>query len=139
MIFLDTSFLIDFSRNPGLVDFISQEEESVVSVISYHEIMTGLKRLRVKRELDFFERLFSEITLIPFDEAAAVCSSDLASRLMLSGSRVNGFDILIAGTAVSRLASGILTADSNFTLIAPAANLPVLRYDSLEESQVPGL
>lgn len=129
MIFLDTSFLIDYSRNQSLVDYISDEEESVVSVISYHEIMAGLKRLRGKRELEFFENLFNEITIIPFDEEAAVCSSDLASRLMLSGSPVNGFDLLIAGSAVSRHASGILTADSDFQIIAPVADLPVLLYN----------
>ena len=93
MIFLDTSFLIDYSRNPHLKEFISDEQDNVVSVISYHEIMTGLKRMRVKRELDFFRHLFEEIQVIPYDQAAAVCSSDLASRLMLSGSLVNGFDI----------------------------------------------
>lgn len=104
-------------------------EEPVVSVISYHEIMTGLKRLRVKRELEFFTHLFQELDLIPVDAAAAVSSSDIASRLMLSGTMVNGFDILIAGSAVSRQASGILTSDTDFEIIAPAANLPVLRYD----------
>lgn len=130
MIFLDTSFLIDYSRNPQLKDIISDEHDTAVSVISYHEIMTGLKRLRVKRELDFFRHLFDEIEIIPYDQSAAMCSSDLASRLMLSGHMVNGFDILIAGTAVSRNASGILTADRDFEIIAPAANLPVLKYDS---------
>jgi predicted nucleic acid-binding protein len=129
VIFLDTSFLIDYSRNSRLVDYISEEEESVVSVISYHEIMAGLKRLRGKRELEFFENLFGEITIIPFDEESAVCSSDLASRLMLSGTPVNGFDILIAGSAVSRQASGILTADNDFQVIAPVADLPVISYD----------
>lgn len=129
MIFLDTSFLIDYSRNQRLVEYISEEEEPVVSVISYHEIMAGLKRLKGKRELEFFENLFKEITIIPFDEEAAVCSSDIASRLMLSGSPVNGFDILIAGSAVSRQASGILTADSDFQVIAPVADLPVISYN----------
>ncbi len=47
---------------------------------------------------------------------------------MLSGHRVNGFDILIAGTAVSRNASVPLTADTDFEVIAPVANLPVIRY-----------
>ena len=129
MIFLDTSFLIDYSRNPDLVNCISGDEEPVVSVISYHEIMAGLKRLKGKRELEFFGHLFDEIMIIPFDHSAAVCSSDLASRLMLSGSPVNGFDILIAGTAISRQASGILTADRDFQIIAPVANLPVIPYD----------
>ena len=112
-------------------DRIRRGSISVVSVISYHEIMAGLKRLRGKRELEFFESLFNEITIIPFDEEAAVCSSDIASRLMLSGSPVNGFDILIAGSAVSRQASGILTADSDFQVIAPAANLPVISYHDI--------
>jgi len=91
--------------------------------------MTGLKRLRVKRELNFFRHLFEEIEVSPYDQAAAECSSDLTSCMMLSGSMVNGFDILIAGTAVSRQTSGILTADRDFEIIAPAANLPVLKYE----------
>ncbi len=128
MIFLDTSFLIDYLRDPSLVTYIPDEEEPVVSVISYHEILAGLKRLKVKRELDFFRQFFEEITIIPFDEPAAAFSSDLASRLLLSGSTVNGFDILIAGTAVSRQASGILTADRDFLIIAPVADLPVISY-----------
>jgi len=110
----------------------------VVSVISYHEIMTGLKRLRVKHELDFFRHLFEEIEVIPYDQADAECSSDLTSRLMLSVSMVNGFDILIAGTAVSRQASGILTADRDFEIIAPAANLPVLRYECYQGTEEQG-
>ena len=93
--------------------------------------MGGLKRLRGNRELEFFKNLFGEIAIIPFDGEVAVCSSDLASRLMLSITPVNGFDILIAGTAVSRQASGIVTPDSDFQILAPVANLPVILYNDV--------
>ena len=61
MIFLDTSFLIDYARDPNLVEYIEGEKDTVVSVISYHEIMAWLKRLRGKRELNFFREFFNFI------------------------------------------------------------------------------
>lgn len=42
---------------------------------------------------------------------------------MLSGSQVNGFDILIASIVVSRQVSGILTRDLDFKVITPVADL----------------
>lgn len=65
MIFLDTSFLIDYSRDPQLNDCILDEHDIAVLVISYHEIMTGLKRLRVKRELVFSDTSLMRLKLFP--------------------------------------------------------------------------
>lgn len=74
------------------------------------------------------------LSLIQKEKEAAVCSSDIASHLMISGSPVNGFDILIAGTAASRQATGIITSERDFEIIAPTANLPVIRYDPAKEA-----
>ncbi len=59
MIVLDTSFLIDYFRGVESTYNLVDDEDVAVTVITYHEIMTGLKRKRRKKEEKFFKRFFS--------------------------------------------------------------------------------
>jgi len=60
MIVLDTSFVIDYFRGVSTTyDLVSDEDEVAITTITYHEIMTGLKRKRSRREEKIFKRFFS--------------------------------------------------------------------------------
>jgi len=129
VIVLDTSYLIDFFRNEHLKSLIPDNEKPAVTVISYYEIMAGIQRLKVPREEKFFRHFFSDIEVLEFNLPAAEIASGIGARMAATGNRVNAFDILIAGIALSHHAGAIITADRDFTEIAKYAGFEVIRYD----------
>ena len=128
MIVLDTSFLIDFFRDRDLQSYLPEEEKAAVTVISYYEIMSGIKRLRSKHEERFFQHFFGTVDILGVDTPSAEIASDITAKLAGLGVRVNAFDVLIAGTAIAHRASSIITADRDFEEIAKAADIDVVFY-----------
>jgi tRNA(fMet)-specific endonuclease VapC len=128
LILLDTSFLIDFFRNSHLKSCLPSGEKAAVTVISYYEIMAGIRRLKSKNEEKFFHHFFSDIEILPLDLPAAEIAAGIAGRMAATGNRVNAFDILIAGIAIAHHASAVITADTDFDEIAKYAGIEVLGY-----------
>ncbi len=130
MIVLDTNFLIDYFRGvKATYDLVDEEDDIAITTITYHEITTGLKRKRSKREEKFFKRFFSEVKILPFDVRAAEESSNIAARLMAIGKEVNALDILIAGIAIANGADKIITRDPDFEEIAKVSDINVVLYN----------
>ncbi len=129
MIVLDTSFIIDYFRGVeatyGLID---KGEDIAITTITYHEIMTGLKRRRRKKEEKIFKKFFSEVRILPFDIRAAEESCSIAAKLLAVGKEVNALDILIAGIAIANGAEKIITKDSDFEEIARVSDIEVVLY-----------
>jgi len=128
MILLDTSFLIDYFRGVEETRRIVNGETCVTTVITYHEIMAGVRRLRAKKEENFFRRLFSMMRLLEYDVKAAEESSNIAAKLSAIGREVNALDVLIAGIAVANGIEKIATRDKDFLEIAKVADIDVLIY-----------
>ena len=129
MIVLDTSFLIDYFRGvKATYDLVGEGDDIAVTTVTYHEILTGLKRKRSKKEEKFFRRFFSEVKILPFDVNAAEESSNIAVRLMAMGKVVNALDILIAGIAIANGADKIITRDSDFEEIAKVSDIEIVLY-----------
>jgi len=130
MIVLDTSFIIDYFRGiKATYDLVDEEDDIAITTITYHEIMTGLKRKRSKREEKFFKRFFSKVEILPFDVKAAEESSNIAARLMAIGKEVNALDILIAGIAIANGADKIITRDLDFEEIAKVSDINIVLYN----------
>jgi predicted nucleic acid-binding protein len=128
MIVLDTSFLIDYFRDRELESYLPEGEKAVVTVISFYEIMAGIKRLRSKNEEMFFQHFFGTVDILGIDMPAAEIASDITSKLAGLGVQVNAFDVLIAGAAIANRAKAIITADRDFEEIAKAADIDVMFY-----------
>lgn len=70
MICLDTSILIDYFRktkkeNSTLYKLANEHEAFAVSIITKFEIFCGSQ---TKEQTDFWDKLFSKFTVLPFDE-----------------------------------------------------------------------
>ncbi len=128
MIVLDTSFIIDYIRGVDETKDLIQGKYTVTTVISYHEIMTGVKMSKAKKEEKIFRKFFSEIKILYFDLKSADISSEIASKLSAIGRSVNVMDILIAGIAIANGADAIVTADRDFLEIAKVSDLDVIIY-----------
>jgi predicted nucleic acid-binding protein len=129
VILLDTSFLIDFFRSEHLKDKIPEGEIPVTTVITYYEIMAGVRRTKSKREEAFFQKFFSEVEILDLTLPAAGLASEIGARMAAQGNTVNAFDILIAGIALSHHVKGIMTADNDFSEVAKYADITILGYD----------
>ena len=129
MIVLDTSFLIDYFRNEELSECIPSGEKPAVTVISYYEIVAGIRRLKSTREEKFFQHFFSDIEILPLDLSSAEMAAGISGRMAAAGNKVNAFDILIAGIALSHHVSLIVTADADFDEIAKYAGLEIRNYE----------
>jgi len=80
MIVLDTAYLIDFfmGKKETLGAFqiekiddlditLDFESDVATTVVTFHEIMSGVKHKKVKKEERFFRRFFSETPVLDFD------------------------------------------------------------------------
>jgi len=128
MIILDTSFLIDYFKGVEEARKLISGEKCVTTVITYHEIMTGIRRLDARREETFFRRLFSTIKVLEYDIRAAEESSKIAAKLTAIGRKVNALDTLIAGIAVANGIKKIATRDKDFLEIANITDIDILMY-----------
>ena len=75
MIVVDTSTLIDFFRGIEKTrEFM--DDDVTTTVMSYYEILSGVKHRKARKEEHFFRRFFSEIEVLDFDRKAAEEASD---------------------------------------------------------------
>jgi predicted nucleic acid-binding protein len=127
MIVLDTSFLIDFFKGKNMpLDYINSDVTT--TVITFHEIISGVKHKKAKNEEKFFRRFFSDIKVLDFDLKAAEKSSEIMASLLKIGKVVNTLDVLIAGIAITNGAEKIASSDKDFIEISKVTTLDVLRY-----------
>jgi tRNA(fMet)-specific endonuclease VapC len=125
MIVLDTSFLIDFFKGKNSTFDIANSDVAT-TVISYHEILSGVKYRKAKNEEKFFRRFFSEIKVLDLDMKAAEKSSEIMARLLSVGKAVNTLDVLIAGIAITNGAEKIASSNRDFIEISKVTELEIL-------------
>lgn len=82
-----TRYLIDYFKGVEETRRLVGGEECITTVITYHEIMTGVRRLKARREETFFRRLFSMIKVLEYNVRAAEESSNIAANLPLLGGK----------------------------------------------------
>ncbi|MHA1839770.1 MAG: type II toxin-antitoxin system VapC family toxin [Candidatus Ranarchaeia archaeon] len=128
MIILDTSFLIDLFRGKeGLLDYV--DDEVATTVISYHEILSGIKQRKAKKEERFFRNFFSKIPILPYTQLTAEHSSSLSATLSNIGSQINALDVLIAAIAIENGAEKILSKDKDFLEISKIGDIQSIIYE----------
>lgn len=127
MIVMDTSALIDFFRGAAEArEFL--DDELATTVVTYHEILTGVKHRRARRVERFFRRFFSQVDVLDLDREAAEESSRIMADLLKLGLPVNSMEVLIAGIAIAKGAERLVTRDRAFLEIAKVSELEILVY-----------
>lgn len=139
MIVLDTAYLIDFfiGKKETLGAFeiteidalditLGLDSDIATTVITFHEIMSGIKHKKLKKEDRFFRRFFSETPVLDFDFKAAEKSSEIMASLLTMGKAVNALDVLISGIAVVNGAEKIASTDKGFEDISKVTGLKII-------------
>ena len=128
MIVLDTSVLIDYFKGRNKSFDIIENSDVVTTVITYHEILSGIKHKKAKKEETLFRRFFSDINILDFDLMASEESSEIMARLLSIGKAVNTLDVLIAGIAITNGADKIISRDRDFLDISKVTGLEIEVY-----------
>jgi len=107
LVLVDTDILSMFFRNDHNVvsyfrEYLKKHEKINLSIITYYEILSGLKHKDALRQLRSFLEFTKYNTVLPVTEHSATISSDLYASLRKAGEPIDDIDILIAGIALSK-------------------------------------
>lgn len=122
---LDTSILIAFLKGEKKVFTKVEEylqEFNGLSLISYYEILRGLKYLGNKRRITDFEKLMDKSEIVTLNRTIMIKASEIYSTLKRRGELIGDADILIAASCLVRNMIVITNNENHFRRID---NLPV--------------
>lgn len=110
----DRQVFLRFSRYAEYFDRIN------ISIITYYEIVSGLKFKGSERKLEEF--VFDSCFILPLTEESVEISSELYSKLRKKGTPVDDIDLLIAGTAINH---NLIMVTNNLKHFGKISNLEI--------------
>ncbi|MCX7099214.1 MAG: type II toxin-antitoxin system VapC family toxin [Methylococcales bacterium] len=121
MYLLDTNILIYFFKGQGNVSqhlAMTPPETLFVSTITLFELYTGIAKstLPEKRTLQL-QALLARITVLGFNERAAIMAAEIRSVLEKQGTPIGVLDVLIASVALTNGLTVVTHNTKEFTRI----------------------
>lgn len=103
---LDTNILTAFLKdNPKVINkvgrYLDEHEELSISVVTYYEILRGLKELKNKRKLKLFHEMMEKTEIIVLTVEIGEKAADIYLELKKRGKLIEDADILIAASAMA--------------------------------------
>lgn len=133
-VLVDTDILSMFFRsNPNVVSnfrkYLSQYEKINLSIITYYEILSGLKHKDALKQIALFLEFVKHNTILPLTEDSVTLSSGLYASLRKKGNPIDDIDILIAGVALSNNLAIVTNNEDHFKNIK---GLKILNWNKKE-------
>ena len=124
---IDTNILSFFFRNHGLVverfhAYLKEHDKINISIITYYEIVSGLKHRDAQKQLTSFQEFVSYNTVLPLTTSSATISADIYANLRNKGTPIDDIDILIAGIAI---ANDLIIVTNNIRDFGKIENLEI--------------
>ena len=99
---IDTDILSMFLRGYKKVktrveEYLSNYSAINISILSYYEILSGLRYKDAHKQLESFLKLCEVVSIIPVTKGSCSKSADIYGSLRKSGEIIDDVDILIAG------------------------------------------
>ena len=103
---LDTDILSLFFRNhPQVIEYFNlylQEYEKLnFSLITYYEILSGLKHRDANRQIENFLQFSQKNNIILLSQESVMISAEIYAESRKKGTPVDDIDLLIAGVAMA--------------------------------------
>jgi len=103
---IDTDILSMFFRNHPEVtaifaSYLSRHKKMNISIITYYEIMSGLKHRDARKKTASFLEFVSKNRVLPLTEQSVTISAEIYAELRKAGKPLDDIDLLIAGIAVA--------------------------------------
>jgi tRNA(fMet)-specific endonuclease VapC len=124
---IDTNILSFFFRNHSLVverfqAYWKEHDKINISIITYYEIVSGLKHRDAQKQLISFQEFVSYNTVLPLTISSATISADIYANLRNKGTPIDDIDILIAGIAI---ANDLIIVTNNIRDFGKIENLEI--------------
>ncbi|MBF0230144.1 MAG: type II toxin-antitoxin system VapC family toxin [Desulfamplus sp.] len=102
---IDTNIISAFMRGEESVvekvkAYLNIHDTLTISVITYYEIMRGIKALSNFKKIKAFNEFMSDCNIEEIDSLIAEKAADIYDELRIAGKLVEDADILIAATAM---------------------------------------
>ena len=102
---IDTDILSMFFRGnrnvkANFATYLSEYDEISFSIVSYYEIISGLKHRDAHRQMDSFIEFSSLNNILPLTIESTTKSAEIYADLRKKGTPVDDIDLLIAGVAL---------------------------------------
>ena len=102
---IDTDILSYYFRGDikvvaKVIKYLKEFEQINLSIITYYEIVGGLKFKKAEKQILDFEEFVNNNTIIHISEYSAKISGDIYANLRQKGIVIGSSDILIAGIAI---------------------------------------
>ncbi len=103
---IDTDILSLFFRNhpkiaESFTSYLALYKKLSFSIITYYEIVSGLKHRDADNKLSRFLEFASKNTVLPLTTKSVTISSEIYAELRKCGKPLDDIDLLIAGTAIA--------------------------------------
>ena len=124
---LDTCTVSDFVKGqPNVLARVKAIPPSLIAVsaLTRMEVDYGLalNNERARKLAPMLDAFFSTIATLPFDEADAKAAAAIRAALKTQGQPIGAYDVLIAGTALTR---GLVVVTSNASEFKRVSGLQV--------------
>ncbi|WP_235335291.1 type II toxin-antitoxin system VapC family toxin [Aphanizomenon flos-aquae] len=121
------TFYLFFFRNHSLVierfqAYLKEYDKINISIITYYEIVSGLKHRDAQKQLTSFQEFVSYNTVLPLTTSSAIISADIYANLRNKGTPIDDIDILIAGIAI---ANDLIIVTNNIRDFGKIENLEI--------------
>lgn len=80
--------------------YIRQYGRLNLSIITYYEIVSGLRHRDARKQFDSFQAFVARNTIVPITQRSADLAAEHYARLRKQGTPVDDIDLLIAGIAL---------------------------------------
>lgn len=112
---IDTDILSLFFRGhpqvvAGFERYLEEYDAINLSIITYYEIVSGLRHRDAYKQLTLFLEFAAQNTILPFTQQVADIAAEVYADLRKSGQPIDDIDLLIAGTAI---ANGLTLVTNN--------------------------
>lgn len=112
---VDTNILSLFFRGHHQViaefeAYLKEYDSTNFSIITYYEIVSGLKHRDARNQLNLFLKFAAQNTILPLTQEVADVAAEVYADLRKSGQPIDDIDLLIADTAI---ANGLILVTDN--------------------------
>ena len=99
-------------------EYLNEFEQINISIVTYYEIIAGLKFKKAERQLLDFEDFINDNNIINISDESAKISGDIYADLRQRGITIGTSDILIAGIAIENGLTLITNNEKHYEAIS---------------------
>ena len=99
-------------------EYLNEFEHINISIVTYYEIIAGLKFKKAERQLLDFEDFINDNNIINISDESAKISGDIYADLRQRGITIGTSDILIAGIAIENGLTLITNNEKHYEAIS---------------------